>query len=370
MVASDKKRSIDVKVILAARLADREVIERELRGASAASFEVLEIPPLTREEMTEVARLEFPALTENAARLLARHFGSNLFLLRAAVQLIRQGLSPAKITETGRVRSLVAQRFLSEATSRLSALCDGSQTHQLLLRTALDVPVHAGAASLEQTALREAGLLRVVGETLRFRADVEGDVVLGYLLEQAWARAWLERNLREPPESTLIRVRNLASAGGGHPEQAIRRICQEWATIAGGTGKSERSRILQVLPHCVQPAPEEVIALCGAYARTMSTHTTDDFGPTVIALARAGKQIEALRLLRSLKEAGVASGTYANYKFDGATREVASLAYLSPRDAEIVCDEVSRWLDEEALPPAMAELVQVVVENCLAPVAR
>jgi hypothetical protein len=348
----------DVKVVLAGRPVDREVIERELHQ-HGVPFELLELSQLTIEEMASIARSEFPEISEKVALQLAKAFGPNLFLLRAATKFVRAGENPMHLVQSGRIRGLVAQRFVREAAAQLSTLCDASRAQQLLLEAALDVPLSNEGASTEEATLREAGLLRVVGSTLRFRADVEGDLVLGYLLEQAWARARLDEFLRNEKDDSLLRkVRNLAAAGPGHPAVALRSILLRWMQAASITDRWHRRQVLEVLPHCARLVPGEVISLCETYAASRSDHTTDDFGPIAIATARAGQVNVALRFYRRILEASVKQGTYSSYKFPRIADELVSPVYLSSENIVEVCQEFIRWLSDGTVSLASAEFIR------------
>jgi hypothetical protein len=361
-----KDPKIDVKVVLAARTADREAIETKLATLGDIAYATLELSPLGTDVAAGIAQHECSGLTPDDARRLARHFGSNLFLLRAAAQFVRAGKSPTAVVQQGALRNLVAAAFVKEAGQRLTAIGQEAAAARILFDTALDVPIRADDCSTEQATLCEAGLLRTVGTTIRFRADVEGDLILGYLLEQPWARASLKRNLSANPDALLPRLRNLAAAGSGHPADTVRATCEAWIANADTTERWPRQKILSVLPHCIPVAPDLVISLCIAYARAFDTHRTDDFGPVVVALARHGKPVESIRLLRQLAEVGVPDGMYSNYKVEGASQEIASLRYLTPDCADRLIDEFSSWLDVP-VSQRTAEILQAALKKVLSP---
>lgn len=330
------------------------------------AYETLELSSLGIDFAAGIAKAECSGLSPDDARRIARHFGSNLFLLRAAAQFVRAGKSPAAVVQQRTLRNLVAAAFVKEAGQRLSAIGQQPAAAQILLDTALDVPLRADGCSTEQATLREAGLLRLVGTTIRFRADVEGDLVLGYLLEQPWARASLKRSLSANPDSLVARLRNLAAAGSGHPAETVRQTCEDWIANTDTADRWARKKILEVLPHCIRAAPDLVISLCVAYAQTLDSHRTDDFGPVVVALARHGKPVESVRLLRQLAESGVPDGMYSNYKVEGAAREIASLRYLRADRVHQLIDELSSWLDAPISPKA-AEILQAALKKLLSP---
>jgi hypothetical protein len=366
-VAGRDSPAPNTKVILAVRSADLDAVESALRSVPSASYRVLKLPALKLNDAVELAVLESRNLDKAIAERLAKHFGPNLFLLRAAVQQVRAGESPTNIVKTGRLRNLVAERLVREATTHLKALRPEQETERFLLQCALDVPIAINESSVEHTTLHEAGLLRTVGATLRFRADVEGDVLLGYLLEKPWARAVLSYELSSRPDFALTRVRNLAAAGGDHPEHVICSICQGWLDAAPTTERSDRRAVLAALKWCVHAAPEIASRICEEYVRTAETHSTEDFGPVVLALGRCGKPVASLRLLRILRNLGLREGMSSNYQFVGATKEVASLAHLSPTSAGELLKELKHWLST-GCTKGDADIVQAALCSLLSPV--
>lgn len=179
------------KLVLAVRPADLELVESKLMEVPSVSRQTLQLPSLKAERVVDIATLEHPGLSVATAKKLAQYFGANLFLVRAAASMVRDGKSLRELLAQSQLRNLIAERFLREASHHLANIQATGVVNPWLLRLALDVPVRAEPSTVESKTLLEAGLLRQVGGTLRFRADVEGDLLLGYYLEKPWARAVL-----------------------------------------------------------------------------------------------------------------------------------------------------------------------------------
>ena len=117
---------------------------------------------------------------------------------------------------------------------------------------ALDVPIPFADASedLAISSLHLAGLLRRVGDTLRFRRDVEGDVLLAHLIERPAERASLQRHVFGALERNDLprRIRNLGAAGRGQAAALIREVVARWRGDPELAGS--RHRMLDMLPHC------------------------------------------------------------------------------------------------------------------------
>jgi len=110
---------VDVKLVLSIRAVDREATERALaKIRGIVTWNVLAELPVA--EASRIAKLECPSLSSGDATRLARAFGSNLFLLRAAAQQVRRGEQPATVVNDEHIRRLVATRLIEEAQRHLS----------------------------------------------------------------------------------------------------------------------------------------------------------------------------------------------------------------------------------------------------------
>jgi hypothetical protein len=131
---------IDVKLIISIRAVDREATARALAKFRAA-VAWIDLEELSITDAARIAKLGCPALSPNDAHRLARTFGSNLFLLRAAAQQVQRGEQPRAIVNDESIRRLVAVRLTEETERHLSSLPDQHRTLQLLSEIALNAPL-------------------------------------------------------------------------------------------------------------------------------------------------------------------------------------------------------------------------------------
>jgi hypothetical protein len=258
---------IDAKVVLAGRAPDQFVLEKICRDA-AVSYQVLPLEALGEEFARELARLEYPELSAEGIAALLRFSGGNLFILREAAQLLASGMPPSNIIDQEYLRGVLVDRLVREAVHLLSPQSiSESDAKKLLLQTALDVPIavlHEASNSAQET-LRIGRILRVVGSTLRFRADVEGDLLLAELTREPWAQGYVRRELEADPARLPERLRNLAAAGQGYPAELVKQTLQEWIAHAATATVLDRLRIMKILPYAAAVASAEVCALCEQY---------------------------------------------------------------------------------------------------------
>ncbi len=259
--------AIDAKLIAAIRAVDLESLRRTL-ATHATALSIIDLSDLTVAERAKIAALECPGLNASDASQLARVYGSNLFLLRAAAQQLRRGASPATVIDDDDMRRLIATRFLADAERLLADMQGVGETRRTLALSALSVPLPLDNIERDEAlaALLNGGLLRRVGNTLRFRNDVEGDILLAYLLEQPAERVPIEKALAQPSDGNELqqRLRNLSAAGKGRAAAIIREIVRRW--IAEPL-QQRHHNLLRFLPYCAQAAPDEVAELCLAHAR-------------------------------------------------------------------------------------------------------
>jgi hypothetical protein len=371
---------VDVKVVLAGRVPDQFLLDKVCREAKVP-YRVVQLDALGVESAKQLALHECPKLTPEGIAALIRFSGGNLFVLRAAAQLVAAGTQPSELIDQEYLRGVLVDRLVAEAVRLLTPLgVIEADTTKLLLRTALDAPVSASRAGDDPRleTLRIGRILRVVGSGLRFRADVEGDLLLGHLTREPWAQVFLRQELEAHPDRMPARMRNLAAAGEGYPADVVRKACADWIASAATTTAFARRRIMKVLPHALAVAPAEVGALCEQYlsiapsgptdpiekAFRANDPTTDDFGPIILALARNGHHVAAMTLARMVYSASTREGMYANFKQQTIGAEIVSPVMTPPGGAHSVLGEIERWTARGA-PAAPAELIKSVLAAVL-----
>jgi hypothetical protein len=370
--ATDGRLNINVKLVFAAREVDRGVVLGAL-GSARARTRVVSLAEIESGARLAILSRDCPGLSRKEAVRLANLYGKNLFLLREAARLVREGESPRTLVNIEHLRDLIAGRFVKEAKKLLEPIAPGHSTEQILLDTSVDVPFSRNQeADAAIATLKEAGLLRPVGNTLRFRADVEGDLLLAYLLEQPWARQRVRRLLATNPDHLPARARNLSAAGETHAAEILRDLCQDWLGSIATMDRRAQSLVLDAMPYCARSAPAEVTDLCRAVAQ-LPDFTTDELGPIVLALARSHGPTRALSAAREMGYATVPEGMYSNYKIAQLGDSIVDLEHLRLHHVRAVCDLIVRWIvaaasDDDAA--TCAALIQTATTPMLRMVIR
>ena len=360
--------NLDVQVVFASRTADHDALLARL-GGLRSEVTWIDLEPLSFEDCTRLVIEDCETLDHETARKLARAFGTNLFLLRAAAQLIKRGQSPADVVDDAHLRSLVAQRFIAEAEQRLYPHVDPGDVRALLAELSLNVPVPFNQASddLALAALHRAGLLRRAGNTLRFRRDVEGDILLAYLLSSPTYQVTVE-SLISPAlhDGTFQRqLRNLAAAGRGSASEIVTRIVRSWRSDPALLDSP--ARCLELLPYCARAAPEEVTALCIQVAFSTAL-SSDDVGPIILAVG-LDDAARALSLAGELAAAGCSRGRFSNYNAHGLASRLLNPYFHGPDELRAACGVLEGWLRSSHLG-ARSELTASALKALFSTVAR
>jgi hypothetical protein len=362
--------TLNVNVVLAIRSVDHDRLMACVGGLRGA-VSLIRLAPLSTSDGARIAKSECPSLSTDDAARLAQAFGTNLFLLRAAAQLLARGESPGQVVDDEHIRGLVARRFIGEAEKHLRAHMPESEVPTLLAELALTVPLSEKAAGKDAriATLSHAGLLRRVGNTLRFRRDVEGDVLLAHLIEIDSHRTTIVRVVEAQLDSENLErlLRNLSSAGKGSASAVIARMVRGWRADPSLLGSWRR--VLQLLPYCARAAVDEVSELC-AYVASCVSLGGDDVGPTILAVGHV-EASKGIQLAGNIARAGFVRGRFSNYHPRGLCDSVLNPFGLDSPDVELghVCEVVGRWLDG-SVPPQLGELIENALKSLFSTVAR
>jgi hypothetical protein len=342
-LATDSRPMFNVKLCVAIREADRGLVQGAL-GAALSDTTIVELKEIALEARAEIVKRDCPGLSKVDRERMARAFGRNLFLLRAAAQIVKEGRAPSQVVNIEQLRDLVAARLVKEAESLLSAVAPADRSvKRVLLELSLDVPVPRERMSDVMVAtLRAAGILRDVGNTLRFRSDVEGDVLLGHLLREPWARTIAQAVLEGDVHQIPGRVRNLAAAGASG---LVHELCQRWRSQFGTLTSDERHTVVEALPYCVEGALDDVADICRTLIRDHGA-TTDDVGPTLNAVSFRFRAAAALRFADDVGYGKAKVGMYSNYKLGDLDHTLVDLGRCQLEDVNAVCKVVATWIEE------------------------
>lgn len=367
------RSDLGLKAVLTCRPADQASVEHVLREGQV-DFTTINLHPLPPTDALRLLADEFPNLRETVTKQLIEHFGENLYLLRFAAAAIDRGESPAELVDDVRVRAFLSERLVREAASLLGK--NTSEAERILIRCALDSPIPEAVANddVDVRTLLEGGVLRTIGTGVRFRHDVEGDLLLAHQAGQPRGRATITALMRQRSHTIHSVVANVAAAGRGHVAALVGEVLQQWTTTIDALSLADRRRILRTIPRCAEVAPERALelyeAIQGTAASALGDHaralTTDDCGPAIIAIARAGKIRDALKLTLDLPRSDVREGNYANYKLPGLAEEIVHPAHQSPARVIAAIEELADWLRTPADAARKAQISSAVLKAVLA----
>ena len=341
-LAAQPKGNLDVKTIVVSRAADVHRVGATCRKTNVL-LEQLVLERIDHRGASGVATHDGPNLDDKAIERLVQVFGGNLYLLRAATQLLNAGSSPGKLLDDDSLRALIVDRFLDESEAALANTASPIETRQQVLEMALRTPVEFSTIRNNPVlqVLEKQGLLRRVGNRVRIRTDVEGDLLLRELSNQPEGRVCVETFLDHADDALRSKaIRNLAAAGGEQSEILLRSICSQWIAEARQTSSHKRRDRLKLLPYLANYAPDLATTLCQRYmhlpappsSSPRAEHipnyplTTDNLGPALRSIGLNGDIGAAFDLLLEvITETPI--GTYSNYQPAGLVSDFLSPVY-------------------------------------------
>ncbi|MBM4351041.1 MAG: hypothetical protein FJ106_14280 [Deltaproteobacteria bacterium] len=212
-------------------------------------------------------------------------------------------------------------------------------------------------------ALVEAGVLRTVGNSIRFSPDMRGDVYLAYELEKA-RHEELNRLVKDwltlCAEKLFVNLEGAAKYGNVPAlEKIFSEIVDTWTKEATKTPRFIRDERLKLSETVARLAPKSCFNLMYSYLHSEApvsqdkylkslesgmNLTTDDFGPVIITLFKIPDlRKEILPLLEEIHAREI-EGFYDNYKPLTLVRHSLSPLHNSPKEILNTLAVFVEWL--------------------------
>ncbi|MEN6552214.1 MAG: hypothetical protein ABFC34_04920, partial [Methanobacterium sp.] len=182
--------------------------------------------------------------------------------------------------------------------------------------------------------LIKIGLLRIVGNSLRFNPDMKGDLYLAYNLKEIANESTLKELIEKWIFVTTEKLfTNLSAASKFDNPPILKKYCSgllnDWVKNADNDFGYNRIKKLKLLQKIVHIVPDKALDLMYSYLDSPLPQiseidhrwlnnvypTTDDYGPIVIRLLISGYSREnILEFISELYDKNVKYGTYDSYK--------------------------------------------------------
>ena len=234
------------------------------------------------------------------------------------------------------------------------------------------------------TNLKESGILRLVGFSIRFNPDMKGDLFLAYRLEQINNQSTLKRLIknwiRVIPETFFINLEAVSIyAEVPMLSQILSEMVNSWIDDAERTSGDLRIERLKSIEKICMIIPTNSLNLLNSYLTSIAppsddpirqtwgianlTPTTDNYGPVISKLTRiASLRSDVISIIEMLQEKNIA-GQYYNYKADYLIKEAITPIYNSPEPINTTLDIILNWIenfDDSKIKLAIAALSELL----------
>ena len=380
LVSYAKSFSKTCRLVIAVRSAGLHVVDEVLKRRKVDPSLSIELVELPLEQQVELLLQTAKKKIEIPERIVKALGGVPYLIVNAGRQISNTSIEPTSAKD---IRKKLADDFIDECKLALSDLLDPPKVTDLIVELAVVVPLkrndektRKAIASLLQVddrilnnclnQLEQRKLFRVIGNALRFRADMLGDLVLSSRASGSdadeFVKSCLERWLETKPENVITNL--AAAARGDHegaPHRVIQQLIREWIIEADKTPTYEQRSRLKVLQPAVYLAPEHALDLISAYANSSPDASDeiskligptlppnmDDYGPLLVNIVRIpGYPVRVVRVILALMKKNL-SGMYQNYKPEGLISSLVDPFTHSIEDIKNVVDHLYKTSLEE-----------------------
>jgi hypothetical protein len=347
-----------IKVILTARTSGVRAIYdivKELR--SEELYGELNISKWEKDELIQLLRIVTKKEKVEDEEMIATAY-SNPFLIVWIGRHIRK----EPTLDIDKIKEKFVNEIDYEANRCLGDIMQPFELEGFMVNLACAVPFPKGDSNVSQILgarpglgldktkeaielLEKAGILRLVGNSLRFNPDMKGDLYLAYGLEKSPDFKKIEELIQKwvpvSPEKVFI---NLAAASeyADIPAlgNALSRMVKSWILDVEKTPAHIRKERLDLAEKMSQIVPEDCLNLLSAYLESDAppsddphlkalgledrSLTKDDYGPIVLKLTKIPSVRRDLIEIIEKIETKCSEGIYSNYQTTSLVQDSVS----------------------------------------------
>jgi hypothetical protein len=371
------RSSDSIKVVLSMRNSGQESVNGKIRQLRVGSLcSQIDISSWKNEDLIMLLRQATGQAKVEHESTIATLYPNPYLLVWIGRQIAKKPISDLKALKRGIIDDMDHEAMTCLANSNVESI---------LVNLSCIVPFHqdlqdpvlsalATAIGISQSLVREsigkmttAGILRVVGNSVRFNPDMKGDVYLADKLQtkineeklNELTHAWM-------PICPKNFMTNLASAATFAElpvaEKALSRLMRSWAEGTIPPFRSKRE-VISALVEISDFLPVECLNIMDAYVKSSNDLTSDDYGPVLLNLARIeGVRNRVLETLLAVYTK-VIEGRYDNYKPKSLIRDCVSPLLNTEKIIKDTITQLSRWLNN---PDHATKLVSFALSEVLA----
>ncbi|MDY0128739.1 MAG: hypothetical protein RBR63_00865 [Methanosarcina vacuolata] len=336
-----------IKVILSARTSGLQGINEIINQLPCKnSCEELVITKWSNEDLIQLLRI-----VAGKEQIDNEEIIINTFLNPYLIVWIGKQIKNDQVIEFNIIKNNFVNDINYEAEKCLNGVLEASTIKNFVLNLSLIVPFSQKDDEIVQNLsvlcsqnvekitksldiLIKIGLLRIVGNSLRFNPDMKGDLYLAYNLKEIANESTLKELIEKWIFVTTDKVFiNLSAASKFDNPPILKKYCSgllnDWVKNADNDFGYTRIKKLKLLQKIVHIVPDKALDLMYTYLDSPLPQisevdhrwlnnvypTTDDYGPIVIRLLISGYSREnVLEFISELYDKKVKYGTYDSYK--------------------------------------------------------
>ena len=380
LLSLTKHKQDSIKIILALRTSGLRVVREKIGDLRVEErIAELNISEWEKEDLIELLRVAAgQSLLHEDEEMIAAMY-PNPFLI---VWIGRQ-IKKEKALDFQKIREKFVNEIDYDAKQCLRSISGAVEVRDFLVHLAsispfslkeenvleslsLKLKKEIGIIREEVINLKEAGLLKEVGNYLRFNPDMKGDLYLAYKLEETKDGRQIEDIIETwfplCPERLFINI-EAATRYAEIPalEENLRAIIDAWIKDAQNTPSFTRGRRLKLLESVTSIVPHHCLSLLTAYVRSEDTAPeepefkglgigyralgTDDYGPIIIRVMRNERLRESIiDIIEELNAKGK-KGVYDTYKPPTLIKHSVSPLHNTPQEILKTLGIFQKWLE-------------------------
>ncbi|MBW2045620.1 MAG: hypothetical protein JRI96_12175 [Deltaproteobacteria bacterium] len=329
------KSGIDAKLVMSLRTAGKFSIEEELISLRCMSFTTVTfIDRWTDEELKLLLRTVAEKDKIDNDDDIVRQYPNPFFIVAIGQKIKGQTIRD--------ITNVIHESILSDSKKALSS--EQIDVEDLLLHLALISPINISASTIitklaqrlnieEKKLVKilkrldEVGIMRSIGNILRFTPDMVGDIFLLEKMKKMDKQArkdtflyWFDthsRNIFCNLGATLM------YGGKQWLPDIVSDVISGWINNANKYDEYEKRRILENLETICFFIPDKALDLLWVFF-DCSNLSTDAYGPIILRLIRSDcSRDNIVKIIEGMREK-VKEGTYSNYKFDTLAQETVT----------------------------------------------
>lgn len=374
-----------IKLILSCRTPSKDTILSWFAMQRIKEFSILELSKLSEQALIELLLNVSKNKKFKHPERIVHSLGNNPFYVISYARLITGESTPYEL------KTEIKNSLESGAKTLSSLNFTPDESNALLCELSIIVPFRLQAGIITQRLsetvnktekqtikaiekLVEIGLLRYIGASVRFSSDLNGNVYLSTVLDEADGEKIADELFTKwlpliPEEISL----NLAAAAHNSQtscaSEASGKLIRNVVATANDTDVQAKETILSWIKNLVSLAPDPVTDLLSTYLKqqiSSSEISRDSYGPVILNLLHIpGFQRQSLDLIRDMEARNI-EGRYLNYK----TGTLVSSA-VSPIEMQNIDTAISslltldKWAESQNYDDKTADLMLSGVKEAL-----